>query len=79
MTITYHARQRMQQRDITVADLQKAICIGRRYRRGTYLHFRVGEKQVANLVGQERDRLAGMAVVCGDGLTVVTTYRNRPQ
>ena len=76
MTITYHARQRMRQRDITEADIQKAICIGRRYRIGKYIHFRVGPGQVRQLPEPERRRLDGLAVICAEPLFVLTTYRH---
>lgn len=76
MILTKHAKQRMQERDITRTDIQYALVCGRPERSTEYRVYRIDRRMAHRQNPALHHRLCGLTVVCTHGEIVVTAYRN---
>jgi len=77
--MTYHARKRMNSRNITQQAIDAVFKYGRRiFTRGAII-LAIGRKEVARYLkkeGVELKQYEGIQIVCGSDLSVITVYRN---
>ncbi|MCL6512034.1 MAG: DUF4258 domain-containing protein [Anaerolineae bacterium] len=74
-TLTEHARRRMSQRNVSLADVLFVLQHGQvEYRAGVALYF-MGKRRIP-AGAAHAERLEGIAVMC-KGSCVITVYRNR--
>lgn len=75
MEFSIHARKRMQQRAMSLTDVETIVSHGTQVRDGYLLRERDVKEEVSRLKGQIRalERLRNRAVICDRG-TVITVY-----
>lgn len=78
ITLTLHARVRMQQRGICISDVQQVLFYGRCINANSICFHVVGHKEVERWASQgvRLGRLAGLQVLATQEGVVITAYRS---
>ncbi len=77
INVTFHARQRMAQRNLNKEEIRFVLQYGQRYYKEGIIHVFLGARDIPDDLYNRYGRLEGTVILVSPSGTIITVYRNR--